>query len=186
MGGKLLHIYTKTPKWFCFGKFLRRHKTINIMTKTHPMIDAKFYPLIKFISFAIRYLICYFTIEAIPIFESKTAQKVWNALFGGIIYTVFLGICYPLVGCISKRNNINSNSTKSILYFILYLPLILIAYIVLLSLTHCGVLPISHEITFSLKEFAFNIIVWFAESFQNIILFLWNWVVSIIDGIAKM
>ena len=156
------------------------------MTKTQPTIYTKSYPLISFFSYAIRYLICCFTIEAVPIFTSETAQEIWNALFGGVIYTIFLGICYPLVGFISKRNNINSSSAKSILYFFLYLPLILIAYIFLLSLTHCGVLPISHEITFSLKEFAFNGIVWCAEKLQSIIIFLWDWVVSIIDNLTKI
>lgn len=156
------------------------------MTKTRPTIDTKCYLPIKLVSYAIRYLICYFTIEAVPIFESENAQKFWDALFGGIIYTIFWGICYPLVGFISKEKNIKSSSAKSILYFFLYLPLILIAYIFLLSLTHCGALPISHGITFSLKEFAFNGIVWCAEKLQSIIIFLWDCVVSIIDNLTKI
>lgn len=156
------------------------------MTKAHPTIDAKFYPLIRCVSYFIRYLICYCTIEKVPIFESETAQEVWNALFGGIIYTIFWGICYPLVGFISDRKNIKSSSAKSALYFVLHLPLILIVYIILLSLTHRGVLPVSHEITFNLKEFVFYCMNWCAESFQNILQFLWNFVVSIIDGITKM
>lgn len=155
------------------------------MEKARSTIDTKCYLFIKFVSYAIRYLICYFTIESVPIFESENAQKFWDALFGGIIYTIFLGICYPLVGFISDRKNIKSSSAKSALYFVLYLPLILIAYIVLLSLTHRGVLPISHEITFSLKEFAFNGIVWCTERVQEIAVIIWNLIVNIINNIAQ-
>lgn len=151
------------------------------MTKTRPTIDTKCYLLIKLVSYAIRYLICYFTIEAVPIFENETAQEIWNALFGGIIYTIFWGICYPLVGFISKEKNIKSSSAKSILYFSLYLPLILMAYIVLQSLTHFGVLPI----TFSLKEIAFNCIVWCTERVQEIAVIIWNLIVNIINNIAQ-
>lgn len=151
------------------------------MTKTRPTIDTKCYLLIKLVSYAIRYLICYFTIEAVPIFENETAQEIWNALFGGIIYTIFWGICYPLVGFISKEKNIKSSSAKSILYFFLYLPLILMAYIVLQSLTHFGVLPI----TFSLKEIAFNCIVWCTERVQEIAVIIWNLIVNIINNIAQ-
>lgn len=150
------------------------------MTKTRPTIDTKCYLLIKLVSYAIRYLICYFTIEAVPIFENETAQEIWNALFGGIIYTIFWGGCYPLVGFISKEKNIKSSSAKSILYFFLYLPLILMAYIVLQSLTHFGVLPI----TFSLKEIAFNCIVWCTERVQEIAVIIWNLIVNIINNIA--
>lgn len=151
------------------------------MTKTRPTIDTKCYLLIKLVSYAIRYLICYFTIEAVPIFENETAQEIWNALFGGIIYTIFWGICYPLVGFISKEKNIKSSSAKSILYFFLYLPLILMAYIVLQSLTRFGVLPI----TFSLKEIAFNCIVWCTERVQEIAVIIWNLIVNIINNIAQ-
>lgn len=151
------------------------------MTKTQPTIYTKSYPLISFFSYAIRYLICCFTIEAVPIFENEIAQEIWSALFGGIIYTIFWGICYPLVGFIAEEKNIKSSSAKSILYFFLYLPLILMAYIVLQSLTHFGVLPI----TFSLKEIAFNCIVWCTERVQEIAVIIWNLIVNIINNIAQ-
>lgn len=143
------------------------------------------YPIVKYGSYVIRYLICYFTIETIPIFESETAQKIFSALFGGVIYSVFWAICYPIVGCVSKRKHITNSFAKSGLYFVLYIPLSILAYIVLLSLTRHGVLPISYEVTFNFRDFIFNCLVWGAEKLQKLIQSLWDKVVVIINSIAQ-
>ncbi len=156
------------------------------MTKEHPASDNFFYPFIAVFSFIVRYILCYLTIEQIPIFESESAQWAWSALFGGGLYTIFYFICYFEVGLISKKFGINSSSAKSALYFVLYLPLIGIVFLALWLLTRFGVLPISIEITFNLKELIFNFAVWCAEMFQDLMLFLWNKVVDIINEVSKM
>lgn len=105
------------------------------------------YSLISLISIAIRYFLCFFTIERFPIFESEAAQTLWSALFGWVIYAVFQGICYPLVGTISRKYQIHSSAFRSLLYFLLYIPLVLIAWVVLLLLTRFHVLPIQSALT---------------------------------------
>lgn len=100
------------------------------------------YSFISFISFIIRYLICYFTIDSFPIFESEASQTLWSAIFGGVIYAILRLICYPIVGVISRKYNVQSSAIRSALYFVLYLPLVGITYAILLFLTHLEILPI--------------------------------------------
>lgn len=148
------------------------------MSKKHSAMDSFFYPIIAVFSYIGRYILCYLTIEQIPIFESEAAQWFWSALFGGVLYTVFYFICYYEVGAISKKFNVKSSSAKSALYFVLYLPLIGIAILTLWLLTHFGVLPISAEITFNLG-------VWIAEKIQDFFQFLLNMIIRITEGISK-
>lgn len=101
------------------------------------------YRIISKISLVIRYLLCFFTIEAVDIFADAGVQILWSALFGFIIYYVFNLICFPIVGAISQKIGFESSAFKSLLYFLLYLPLIGLTYGILLLLTHFGVLPIS-------------------------------------------
>ena len=136
------------------------------------------YKIVKVISFVLRYLLCYFTIKKIPIFESETVQWFWSALFGGVIYSILLAVCYPLAGFISKKFCIESSSAKSILYFILYLPLVLITYLVLLCFTRFGMLPIRAEITF-------NLTVWITEKAQSICQWFVDIFISYIDRVVS-
>lgn len=149
-----------------------------IMKRINTSSDGCFYYFISFLSHAFRYILCYFTIEKIPIFESETAQWFWSALFGGVIYSILLAVCYPLVGFISKKFCIESSSAKSILYFILYLPLVLIIYLVLLCFTRFGMLPISAEITF-------NLTVWITEKAQSICQWFVNIFISYINRVVS-
>lgn len=141
-------------------------------------IGGFLYKIVKVISFVLRYLLCYITIEKIPIFESETAQWFWSALFGCVIYSILLAVCYPLVGFISKKICIESSFAKSILYFILYLPLVLITYLVLLCFTRFGMLPISAEITF-------NLTVWITEKAQSICQWFVNIFLSYIERVVS-
>lgn len=140
--------------------------------------DSYLYPVVRVLSYAIRYAMCYLTIEQIPIFESDTAQWIWSAIFGGVIYSVFWFICYHLVRKITEKTDIVNSSTKSILYFLLYIPLIAITIVVLEILTAFGVLPISNEITFNLFEFLI-------ECFANYMTFFINLVTEIALGVSK-
>lgn len=101
------------------------------------------YRIVSIISFIARYLLCFFTIEAVDIFADAGAQVLWSFVFGGVLYSVFNLICFPIVGAVSQKWRIESSAFKSFLYFVLYLPLIGLTYGILLLLTHFGVLPIS-------------------------------------------
>lgn len=101
------------------------------------------YRIVSTISFIVRYLLCFFTIEAVDIFADAGAQVLWSLVFGGVLYSVFNLICFPIVGAISQKIGFQSSAFKSFLYFVLYLPLVFVTYGILLLLTHFGVLPIS-------------------------------------------
>lgn len=101
------------------------------------------YRIVSTISFIVRYLLCFFTIEAVDIFADAGAQVLWSFVFGGVLYSVFNLICFPIVGAVSQKLGFESSAFKSFLYFVLYLPLIFVTYGILLLLTHFGVLPIS-------------------------------------------
>ena len=106
------------------------------------------YRIVSTISFIARYLLCFFTIEAVDIFADAGAQVLWSFVFDGVLYSVFNLICFPLVGAISQKIGFESSAFKSFLYFVLYLPLIGLTYRILLLLTHFGVLPISLPIQY--------------------------------------
>ena len=99
------------------------------------------YQVVSYLSLIIRFWLCYITIETLPIFSNEAIEWVLGQIIS--IYTVFRLICYPIVGVLSKRIGIESPTAKSIMYFILYLPLAGIYWVILLILTHAvGVLPI--------------------------------------------
>jgi hypothetical protein len=100
------------------------------------------YPLVSTLSLIARFYLCYVTIEQLPIFANDTTNWVIGQIIS--IYTVFRLICYPIVGVISSRLEIRSATAKSILYFLLYIPLMGVYWVVLLLLTHVlGVLPLA-------------------------------------------
>lgn len=99
------------------------------------------YPIASSLSFIARVWLCYATIESLPIFSNEAMDWVFGQIVS--IYTIFRIICYPIVGVISDRLDINSATIKSVIYFILYIPLVGIYWLILLLLTHVfGVLPI--------------------------------------------
>ena len=99
------------------------------------------YPIVSTLSILLRFYLCYVTIEQLPIFANDTINWIVGQIIS--IYTIFRLICYPIVGRISQQFDIRSATVKSILYFILYIPLAGIYWLILLLLTHViGVLPI--------------------------------------------
>lgn len=99
------------------------------------------YPIVSSLSLIIRFWLCYMTIETLPIFSNETIEWILGQVLS--IYTIFRLICYPIVGMIVGKMEIESSTAKSIMYFFLYLPLIGIYWVVLLILTHIvGILPI--------------------------------------------
>lgn len=110
------------------------------------------YKIVRTFSYLLRCLFCFLAIEQVPIFESETAQWIYSAFFGGVLYSLLWGICYPVVRHISRVNGIKSSAVKSGMYFVFYIPLAIIAFIILFVLTECEILPISKEITFNMFE----------------------------------
>lgn len=99
------------------------------------------YPIVSAASFIARFYLCYITIEQLPIFANDAIGWVLGQVLS--VYTIFRLICYPIVGVISSNLDIESATAKSIMYFILYLPLAGLYWLVLLLLTNVfGVLPI--------------------------------------------
>lgn len=99
------------------------------------------YPLVSALSLFARFYLCFITIERLPIFVDDTANWIFGQVLS--IYTVFRLICYPLVGFISERLDIRSATVRSIMYFLLYLPLVGIYWFALMILTSIfGILPI--------------------------------------------
>mgnify|MGYP003613199404 CR=1 FL=1 len=99
------------------------------------------YQVASSLSLIIRFWLCYITIETLPVFSNEAIEWVLGQVIS--IYTVFRLICYPIVGVLSRKMEIKSPTAKSIMYFILYIPLAGIYWVILLILTHVmGVLPI--------------------------------------------
>lgn len=97
------------------------------------------YPLVSRISFIIRFLICWGTIERYPIFDNETIQWLVGQVLS--IYTILRLICYVITWSITKKYLIKSPIRKSTIYFWIYLILTLITYLLLLLLTKCHILP---------------------------------------------
>lgn len=136
------------------------------------------YKIVSQISYLIRYALCCITIEKVPIFESETLQWIWSIALGGVIYTILWAICYLLVNFTSNKIDVTDSCQKSILYFLLYLPLIFITFLILKILTVYGILPISNNITFNLFDFL-------GEKFAQLIMFLWGIIVKVTEGISN-
>ena len=99
---------------------------------------SKDYREISAISYAVRFYICYATIEATPIFKDE--GFTW--LFWQIIpiYTLFYIISYNIIGAMGYRSG-DAPVCAIILYVLVYIPLALLTWLALLALTKTGVLP---------------------------------------------
>lgn len=99
------------------------------------------YPMISALSLLVRMYLCYISIEQLPILTNDSLNWMIGQVLS--IYSLFRLICYPIVGIVSTRLGIESASLKSILYFIFYLPLLIIYWLLLIMLTHfLEVLPV--------------------------------------------
>ena len=99
------------------------------------------YQIVSTLSLIVRFYLCYITIEQLPVFANEAVGWVFGQVLS--IYVLFRIICYPIVGALSEAFDIQSPTAKSIMYFLLYIPLAGLYWIALLLLTHVfGVLPI--------------------------------------------
>ncbi len=99
------------------------------------------YRLLSKASYIVRFIICYFTIDAIPIFQSD----IWAYIFAQTVpvYGLLLAISYAVVGGVFKYERGSAPEFGVLLYFIVYIPLALLLWGFLALLTAIGVLPIN-------------------------------------------
>lgn len=97
------------------------------------------YPIVSCVSFIIRFLICWGTIEKYPVFANETLGWIIGQILS--IYTILKLICYIITWNVAPKFWVKSPTWKSIIYFIIYLPLIAITYWILRLLTKFHILP---------------------------------------------
>lgn len=100
------------------------------------------YPIISFASLAIRWYLCYISIETLPI--ASNAGINW--LIGQVlsIYAIFRLICYLITGLLIEKWDIDSPTLRSVIYFFVYLPIVGLYWLLLWVLTNVfGVLPMT-------------------------------------------
>lgn len=96
------------------------------------------YKILSEISFFIRCYLCYLTIDNIPILSNQLLNYVLLEVFS--LYTILRIITYLEVGTIYKKSD--ESEIGVIVYFFIYLINLGIMYVLLLILTHFGILPI--------------------------------------------
>lgn len=100
------------------------------------------YPVVSSASLIIRWYLCYISIEQLPI--SSNVGIDW--FIGQIvsIFVVFRIICYFITGLLIEKWNIDSSTLKSVIYFFVYIPIVVLYWLLLLTLTNIfGVLPLT-------------------------------------------
>ena len=100
--------------------------------------ENEIYKLIGTVSYAVRFYVCFITIEAVPIFKSN----ILGLLFGQIIpiYSIIMLISYAIVSKFYQRGD--APVFGVILYAIVYIPLALLLWGILSLLTFIKVLPV--------------------------------------------
>ena len=95
------------------------------------------YKLFSKISYAIRFYICFITIEAVPIFKSNLVGLIFGQVFP--MYVILMLISYTTVSLIYERGS--APALGVILYAVVYIPLALLLWGILSLLTFIGILP---------------------------------------------
>lgn len=98
------------------------------------------YLLASNISFAIRAVLCFYTIETTPIFSNAAIEWIFGQVFS--IYVVLRIIAYFIVGAVFKYERGNDPVAGVALYGIVHVVLVLILWGVLALLTLLKVLPV--------------------------------------------
>lgn len=98
------------------------------------------YQITRLVSLAVRWLICYFTIETTPIFESSLVAYGVDQIIS--LYTVLWFVSYTIVGIGFGYRRGSEPVLGAILYAIVYILLALLTWGILAALTWLGVIPI--------------------------------------------
>jgi len=100
----------------------------------------RFYWFWKILSLAIRFVICYFTIETVPIFSDEIFNEFWGQVVP--IYSILLFIGRRITRLFYDKRY-DSPYKGLTIYFIVHVILALVLWGVLAILTAQGKLPIS-------------------------------------------
>lgn len=98
------------------------------------------YRFLSGLSYIVRFILCYFTIETTPIFANSLIA--WGVDQMISIYFILLVISYFTVGSVFKYERGSMPELGVILYFVTYVVLALVAWGILALLTAVGVLPL--------------------------------------------
>lgn len=98
------------------------------------------YRIARTLSWILRWIICYFTIETTPIFENSLVAYGVDQIIS--LYTILWFISYSIVGGVFKYERGSEPVIGVILYAIVYIPLALFTWGILALLTAIGVLPL--------------------------------------------
>ncbi|OGL23629.1 hypothetical protein A2791_02195 [Candidatus Saccharibacteria bacterium RIFCSPHIGHO2_01_FULL_46_30] len=98
------------------------------------------YEIARVLSWIIRWVICYFTIETTPIFENSLIAYGVDQIIS--LYTVLWFVSYTIVGRVFNYKSGSAPVLGVMLYAIIYIPLALLTWGILAILTALGVLPL--------------------------------------------
>lgn len=98
------------------------------------------YQIARLLSLAIRWFICYLTIETTPIFENSLVAYGVDQIIS--LYTVLWFVSYTIVGVGFGYRRGSEPVIGVILYAIVYILLALLTWGILAGLTLLGVIPI--------------------------------------------
>ncbi len=98
------------------------------------------YEIARLLSWIIRWVICYFTIETTPIFQNSLIAYGVDQIIS--LYTVLWFVSYTIVGRVFNYKSGSDPVLGVMLYAIVYIPLALLTWGILAILTALGVLPL--------------------------------------------
>ena len=95
------------------------------------------YIFVSTFSFIIRSILCYFTIDKIPIFRNHIANSLFLEVLS--LYTLLMIISRSIVGIFYGKGE--NPVLGSLEYFIVYIIILGIVFVVMTLLTIIGILP---------------------------------------------
>jgi len=98
------------------------------------------YLFLSTVSFILRFVLCYFTIETVPIFESDLIGIIFGQIIS--IYVVLRIVAYWMVGALFNYRKGDSPELGVLMYGVVHVALVLVTWAVLALLTLFGVLPL--------------------------------------------
>ena len=106
-------------------------------------MSRNIYRFLKGVSYILRWIVCYFTIGKIELFQSEFLNFV---IPNGVIFSLLMSVTYFTVYLLKTRCEwMMRNYTPvlgSIAYFVLYFPYLLVVWSIMGLLSSIGLLPI--------------------------------------------
>ena len=89
------------------------------------------------ISYILRFVLCFITIEKFPLFGNIIMQFA----YGSLVYTILWAVTFLEVRILSDGTYSDEASIRALLYLILYIPNMLVLWFFLWILTKIGIVP---------------------------------------------